>query len=55
MRIIDGESTWTPLRLADNVQNDVAHIDDTINQVRGGALQPQSLQNAVVVRKNFDI
>jgi hypothetical protein len=45
MRRIDGESTWAPLRLADNVQNDVAQIDDTINQVRGGALRPQPHHN----------
>ena len=45
MRRIDGQSTWTPLRLADNVQNDVAQIDDIIFQVRGGALQPQPHHN----------
>jgi hypothetical protein len=45
MRRIDGQNTWTPLRLADNVQNDVAQIDDIIFQVRGGAIQPQPHHN----------
>jgi hypothetical protein len=42
MRRIDGETKWTPLRLVDNVKQDVAQIDAVINKVKGGAKTPPS-------------
>ena len=42
MRRILGKTKWTPLRLVDDVRDDVAQIDMVINNVKSGAMTPPS-------------